>query len=110
METPRQRTVTVNPTLAISIVVKPDGPKAIALGAVDTGNMNAYEQTCGSFQHRKCDNRSKKLGRFIIVENYFQSENDLALKNFRLEIRLMKLRPVAILTNILLQAFAPISN
>ena len=51
IETPRQRTVTTSPSLAISIVVKPDGPKAIAFGAVDTGNMKAYEQTCGSFRH-----------------------------------------------------------
>ena len=38
-------TVTGNPTLAISKVVKPEGPNAIALGAVETGSMNAKEQT-----------------------------------------------------------------
>jgi hypothetical protein len=51
IETPKQRTVTASPSLAISIVVNPDGPKAIAFGAVDTGNMKAYEQTYGSIQH-----------------------------------------------------------
>ena len=45
IETPRQMMVTARPTLAISIVVSPDGPKAIAFGAVDTGSIKAKEQT-----------------------------------------------------------------
>jgi hypothetical protein len=39
-------TVTASPTLAISMVVRPEGPNAIALGAVDTGSMKAKEHTC----------------------------------------------------------------